>query len=109
MEKSSLEQIGLLSLFKTQVLGKGCNGTVFRGHFLSTIDVAIKRVEKYFFRVESNLLLKAALHPNIIRYYATEDDNFEFLLVNFTTVKSISHFTITKLFLFFRYIQICSH
>jgi serine/threonine protein kinase len=73
------KQVGLLSLFKSEVLGKGCNGTVFRGHFLSTIDVAIKRVDKSFIRVESNLLLKAALHPNIIRYYATEDDHIEFL------------------------------
>ena len=81
MERQTKEQIGLLSLSKSEVLGTGCNSTVFKGCFINTIDVAIKRVEKSFIHVESNQLLKAALHPNIIRYYATEDDHIEFLLV----------------------------
>ena len=87
MERQTREPIGLLSVSKSEVLGIGCNATaVFKGHFMSAIDVAIKRVKKSFIRVESNQLLKAALHPNIIRYYATEDDHIEFLEVFITAL-----------------------
>ena len=86
MERQTREPIGLLSVSKSEVLGIGCNATVFKGHFMSAIDVAIKRVKKSFIRVESNQLLKAALHPNIIRYYATEDDHIEFLEVFITSL-----------------------
>jgi len=53
---------------------KGRFGRVFKGDFEETVDVAIERIKKRDFIVELDVIRKAQNHPNIIRYYCSEED-----------------------------------
>jgi hypothetical protein len=73
-----MEKIGKLCFNREDFLGRGRYGTVFRGTLEGVLNVAIKRVEKRFTQVESHFLLKADGHPNVIRYFSTEESDIEF-------------------------------
>ena len=73
-----MEKIGKLSFSRGDFIGRGRYGTVFRGKLEGSLNVAIKRLEKRFTQVESHSLLKADGHPNIIRYFSTEESDIEF-------------------------------
>jgi len=53
---------------------KGHFGRVFKGDFEETVDVAIERIKKRDFIVELDVIRKAQNHPNILRYYCSEED-----------------------------------
>ena len=73
----NVKSIGKLSFHRTQVLGVGSYGTVYRGQFEETIDViAVKRMDKS--RLNSDFEIKEfpqiPLHPNVVRFYHFEED-----------------------------------
>ena len=49
-------------------------GSIFKGTFEGTVDVSIRRILKTDFTVELNVLRKTQSHPNILRYYCSEED-----------------------------------
>lgn len=69
--------VGKITLFPSQVLGKGCEGTfVFKGKFEGR-DVAVKRILPECFSLadrEVDLLKESDQHVNVIRYFCTETD-----------------------------------
>ena len=69
--------MGKIIFHPREVLGKGCEGTfVFRGKY-DTRDVAVKRLLPGCFTVadrEVDLLRESDAHPNVIRYFCTEQD-----------------------------------
>ncbi|CAH1726019.1 serine/threonine-protein kinase/endoribonuclease IRE2 [Aphis gossypii] len=65
-------------IFRTdEILGKGCEGTsVFKGEFESR-PVAVKRLLPECFIAgerEVHILRESDYHPNVVRYYCTEQD-----------------------------------
>ncbi|XP_056629573.1 serine/threonine-protein kinase/endoribonuclease IRE1 isoform X2 [Diorhabda sublineata] len=70
-------KIGKITFSPDQILGKGCDGTfVYRGEFDSR-RVAVKRLLPECFTFadrEVALLRESDAHPNVIRYYCTEQD-----------------------------------
>ena len=68
---------GKLSFLRSDARRNGKYGKVFRaGRFKDLVDVAIARVDKMDFTVDTDLLLKVDLmqcHPNIVRFYTAED------------------------------------
>ncbi|KAF6202382.1 hypothetical protein GE061_004781 [Apolygus lucorum] len=70
--------IGKISFDTQDILGKGCEGTfVFRGNFDGR-SVAVKRLLPECFTVadrEVQLLRESDAHPNVIRYFSTEEDS----------------------------------
>ncbi|XP_065159273.1 serine/threonine-protein kinase/endoribonuclease IRE1 [Atheta coriaria] len=82
-EKVSVEtpdgcvRIGKISFNKCQLLGKGCEGTfVYRGEFEGR-RVAVKRLLPECFDFadrEVALLRESDAHPNVVRYFCTEQD-----------------------------------
>ncbi|XP_073976983.1 serine/threonine-protein kinase/endoribonuclease Ire1 [Rhodnius prolixus] len=70
--------VGKISFDTRQVLGKGCEGTfVFRGTFDGR-NVAVKRLLPECFTFASRevqLLRESDAHPNVIRYFSTEEDS----------------------------------
>ncbi len=79
-----IKQIGQLRFSKQDLIGTGSYGTsVFRGIFIDefegkpkTIAVAIKRIEEVnSANIEKVIMDKIELHANILRYYATEEDD----------------------------------
>ena len=68
-------KVGNLSFDPLGVLGKGCEGTfVYRGKF-DNRDVAVKRVLAACFSIadrEVELLRESDEHPNVVRYFCTE-------------------------------------
>lgn len=71
-------KIGKMILYLDKILGKGCNGTVvYQGILNDGRNVAIKRILKEFYDIaqkEISLLIETDTHPNIIRYFAKEED-----------------------------------
>ncbi|CAJ0606189.1 unnamed protein product [Cylicocyclus nassatus] len=71
-------KIGKLQYNPTEILGRGCEGTVvYRGKFDGR-DVAVKRVVSEFVRLvdrEADLLRESDTHPNVIRYFCMESDS----------------------------------
>ena len=74
-----MEKIGELTFFRSDLIGSGRFGWVFRGKLTDAVDVAVKRIEKRLVHVESKDYLMAHKHPNIIRYFATKHKDVEFL------------------------------
>ncbi|CAK1547091.1 unnamed protein product [Leptosia nina] len=72
-----LVQIGKISFFTDQILGKGCEGTfVYRGTF-DKRAVAVKRLLPECFTFadrEVALLRESDAHAHVVRYYCTERD-----------------------------------
>nr|DBA19328.1 TPA: hypothetical protein GDO54_015184 [Pyxicephalus adspersus] len=70
-------QVGKISFFTKEVLGRGAGGTfVFRGRF-DDRPVAVKRILPESFVLadrEVQLLRESDEHPNVIRYFCTESD-----------------------------------
>jgi hypothetical protein len=73
-------KIGKLTVYTNKILGYGSLGTiVFHGKFDDRI-VAIKRLLHPFYDVaakEISALIAADSHPNVIRYFAQEQDTYE--------------------------------
>ncbi|XP_026470548.1 serine/threonine-protein kinase/endoribonuclease IRE2-like, partial [Ctenocephalides felis] len=76
-EKRSDIRIGKISFDQNHLLGKGCEGTfVFKGSFESR-PVAVKRLLPECFSIaerEVSLLKESDMHPNVVRYFCTEQD-----------------------------------
>ncbi|KAG9467748.1 hypothetical protein GDO78_014401 [Eleutherodactylus coqui] len=70
-------EVGKISFFPKDILGRGAGGTfVFRGRFDGR-SVAVKRILPESFMLadrEVQLLRESDEHPNVIRYYCTESD-----------------------------------
>lgn len=70
-------RVGKIQFNTDEVLGKGCEGTfVFKGEF-DNRPVAVKRVLPECFTFadrEVDLLRESDQHPNVVRYYCTEQD-----------------------------------
>ena len=78
--------IGKLSYCMNCNLGRAdwTGGYVFRGKFEGTVDVAVKRLHKQKTGIITTVepeTLSVVVHPNIVRYYATEQDR-DFWYVN---------------------------
>ncbi len=78
---NDVKQVGRLSFNRTDLIGKGCNGTnVFRGKYKESegqpeINVAVKRV--LFDRtkeIEEVFMETVEPHPNVLQHYCTEED-----------------------------------
>lgn len=74
---SSLVSVGKISFSHKNVLGRGCEGTVvYKGKFDGR-DAAVKRILPECFTFadrEVDLLRESDAHPNVIRYFCTEED-----------------------------------
>ncbi|PAV61045.1 hypothetical protein WR25_10363 isoform B [Diploscapter pachys] len=75
--------VGKLQYNPSEVLGRGCEGTVvYRGKFDGR-EVAVKRVVSEFVRFvdrEADLLRESDAHPHVIRYFCMEaDSQFRYL------------------------------
>lgn len=75
---SEMENIGKISFDRMAELGRGFGGTlVCRGHFEKR-DVAVKILSKNyykFFHREVLILQNVDCHPNIVRYFCSEEDS----------------------------------
>ena len=76
-----------------EILGKGCDGTfVYKGLY-DRRDVAVKRLLPDCFMVadrEVALLRESDAHPNVIRYFCTEQDR-QFKYTNLSTSYLFHH------------------
>ena len=71
--------VGKIQIFADQVLGTGSMGTVVYAGLHETRECAVKRLVKPFFGhdnadKEISLLIQSDQHPNVLRYYAKEED-----------------------------------
>ena len=76
---SKTYSIGKIQIFADQVLGTGSMGTVVYAGLHETRECAVKRLVKPFFGhdnadKEISLLIQSDQHPNVLRYYAKEED-----------------------------------
>lgn len=82
-EKDALPttKVGKIQLHKKKLLGHGSNGTVvFEGELMDHFNrkVAVKRMLREFYDAanhEVSLLIESDEHPNVVRYFAREDDD----------------------------------
>lgn len=74
MDGKIVETIGHLSFSQNDSLGSNRFGTIFHGTFQKTVEVAITRIEKKDFLVDSEVLGKSLNHQNILRFYGFEED-----------------------------------
>lgn len=75
-----LRKIGEITFDASLVLGTGSSSVVYKGKFgkYGQRDVAVKKVDKNktkIIRSEIELLERSDRHPNIIRYFASEEDD----------------------------------
>lgn len=72
-----MENVGKISFQRTAELGRGYGGTlVCRGHFEKR-NVAVKILSKNyykFFHREVSILQNIDSHPNVVRYFCSEED-----------------------------------
>lgn len=73
-----MEHVGQLSIYRVKPLGSGRFGQVFLGK-AQNIEVAVKQMKKKEIRVDSNLLLRANEHPNIVNYNGMDSTGFVFM------------------------------
>ena len=81
--ENSVKKIGRLSFNRKDLIGEGSYGKIFKGKFKESegnpeIEVAIKRIETIDAKkieIEIDILEKIEAHPNILRYYCTEEDD----------------------------------
>lgn len=73
-----MESIGKISFQRTAEMGRGYGGTlVCRGKFEQR-DVAVKILSKNYFKYfdrEMAILRNVDSHPNVVRYFCSEEDN----------------------------------
>lgn len=70
-----MEDLGKLSFCRSDPLAiNGHYGTIFQGKFEEAIDVAISRILKKEYSVDLDILRQSQNHPNILRYYCSEQD-----------------------------------
>ena len=77
-----MERIGRISFNRSDFIGRGQFGCVFRGKLSGLFDIAVKRVEKKILKEENipvGSLFRADAHPNIIRTYCTKEKNEDFM------------------------------
>ena len=75
----SLEKIGKITFSRSERLGKGQFGCVFKGKYgKDLIDVAVKRLVKDETMVDSSLYCKAEGHTNIIKFFCLKKRDIEF-------------------------------
>ena len=71
--------VGRLSFSPKDIIGSGSYGNVFKGQFERNVDVAVRRILKDDDGIrttfESETLSRVDGHPNIVRYYITEQDD----------------------------------
>ena len=86
--KTDRRVIGKLSFCAhCRPIGRGNNGCVYKGKFEGNVDIAVKRIlmmaqeTGIATTVESETLSRVDGHLNIVRYYATEQDE-DFWFVN---------------------------
>ncbi|XP_018329756.1 serine/threonine-protein kinase/endoribonuclease IRE1 isoform X2 [Agrilus planipennis] len=74
---NGLVQVGKITFHPEELLGKGCEGTfVYKGEF-DKRPVAVKRILPECFTFadrEVTLLRESDAHPNVVRYFCTEQD-----------------------------------
>ena len=66
-------QIGSLKVYQDKPLGSGQFGSTFKGVFQKMIQVVVSLVNKDEFQVNVDILSKAQNHPNILRFFCSED------------------------------------
>ena len=74
MSENGLETIGHLTFYQNVMLGSNRFGTIFRGTFQKTLEVAITRIEKKEFLVDVEILGRVQNHQNILRFYGMEEN-----------------------------------
>lgn len=81
----SSRRVGKLEV-TTEILGYGSSGTMVFEGYLDGRKVAVKRMLVAFYRLaqrEISLLLESDQHPNVVTYYAKEEDS-EFIYLALT-------------------------
>jgi serine/threonine protein kinase len=87
---------GKISFNRTDFIGKGSYGQVYRGKFVPTgsdvaIDVAVKRILRT--TAESNfeqiIMEHVETHPNVLCYYCVETD-LDFMYNNYIVLKEFT-------------------
>ena len=73
MSENGLETIGHLTFYQNVMLGSNRFGTIFRGTFQKTLEVAITRIEKKEFLVDVENLGRVQNHRNI-HFYGIEEN-----------------------------------
>jgi hypothetical protein len=68
------EHIGKIRFCRRDSLGSGQFGSVFRGTYDKSVNVAVRRVVHKDFLVELEVLRRAETHPNIPVYYGSDRD-----------------------------------
>lgn len=78
-----METVGKISFNRQSELGRGYGGTlVCRGRFEQR-NVAVKILSKNyfkFFRREISILQNVDSHPNVVRYFCSEEDNTHYYI-----------------------------
>ncbi|XP_022103307.1 serine/threonine-protein kinase/endoribonuclease ire-1-like [Acanthaster planci] len=82
-------KVGKIMFNPKEILGQGCEGTfVYKGRF-DNRDVAVKRILPDCFSFadrEVDLLRESDEHPNVIRYFCTEEDaQFRYIALELCT------------------------
>ena len=80
MSERQIEKVGPLSFCRSDLIGYGKFGTVFKGQYKNAVNLAVKRFEKKNTRIDSSLYLQVCNHQNVIHYYCTKENcDIEFL------------------------------
>jgi len=94
-QEAGVVRVGKLEVYTTKVLGHGSSGTIVFEGSMSGRRVAVKRMLKTFFSIaekETHVLTQTDEHPNVIRYYTTEEDaDFIYLALSFAE-RSLANF-----------------
>jgi serine/threonine protein kinase len=86
-DSNGVVRVGKLEVLTTKILGHGSSGTIVFEGLMNGRQVAVKRMLKTFFSIaerETHVLCQTDEHPNVIRYYTTEEDSdFIYLALSF--------------------------
>jgi serine/threonine protein kinase/outer membrane protein assembly factor BamB len=75
--KEGFTRVGKFLVSKTNILGRGSNGTVVFEGEIDGRRIAVKRMLKDFYETankEISLLIQSDQHANVVRYFAKEED-----------------------------------
>ena len=73
MSKQNFVTIGRLQFSRDDV-ENGRYGKVYRGSYENLVNVSIFRIDKSEFQVDQQILRTTDMHPNIVRFYGSEED-----------------------------------